>query len=372
MKFYFSNPNRLNLDHVKEINEVRSYDDFVTRMRITDSNIVTSTDKAIFLIEVSKLTPQWTGNLHVYNSFNTILNIPFNVCREVQAGNMVVAIVSIVEGDSFLTEHWDGYKALHHDIEQRKFPANSVIIVSGNLNASNEYNNWCNAHNQKPLIKFLPGIEWDAKQFFEPANFCIDILLENTAAASFNSLNRAEKLHRKQHVDWLKEHKLISSNLVSGYGYSVDVADPLDHSLGNVCNRTIYNTSQLSVITESHFNELGLFITEKTFRSISIGHPAIILGQPRILDYLDTLGINLRFPGLDTTYDSVQDPVQRFKMFHDTLYAWTQLSTEGRLDLLNKWHPIILNNAKVYNSIDFKQQIIQDIALEADNYFLTN
>ena len=114
-----------------------------------------------------------------------------------------------------------------------------------------------------------------------------------------------------------------------------------------------------------------MFITEKTFRSIAIGHPCIVLGQHGILDYFDSIGINLRLPGLNTAYDSIQDPTVRFNLFHDTLQHWVHLEHTERYKLLKSWQPILKKNAQVYNSIDFKQEITRNIVQSTEEYFLT-
>ena len=373
MKLQFMRPDRLNLDHVPEIKEVRSFKQFIQRYKTPELGVGfgNPSTECIFPIEVSKLSHQWTGDALDIDSFNTLLNIPMEVIRLVQQGKCRIAIISIVEGDSYIGENWNSFKALHHDMEQRKLPNDSVIIVSGNLRLNEEYQQWCKNANVYPKLEIQGGIEWDAKTAYKEDNFVIDNILRNWSdLAKFNSLNRADRPHRRRHIDWLEKQKFTHDNLVSGYGYKVDVDNTVG-GLGNVTNRDIYNASQLSVVTETFFEEPGLFITEKTFRSIAIGHPCLVLGQHGILDYFDSIGINLRLPGLNTDYDSVQDPTVRFNLFHDTLQYWVHLEHTERYNLLKRWQPILKKNAQVYNSIDFKQEITRNIVQSTEKYFLT-
>jgi hypothetical protein len=367
-------PDRLNLDHVPEIKKVRSFKQFIQRYKTPELGVGfgNPSTECIFPIEVSKLSHQWTGDALDIDSFNTLLNIPMEVIRLVQQGKCRIAIISIVEGDSYIGENWNSFKALHHDMEQRKLPNDSVIIVSGNLRLNEEYQQWCKNANVYPKLEIQGGIEWDAKTAYKEDDLVIDSVLRNWSdLAKFNSLNRTDRPHRRRHIDWLESQpRFTHDNLVSGYGYKVDVDNTVG-GLGNVTNRDIYNASQLSVVTETFFEEPGLFITEKTFRSIAIGHPCLVLGQHGILDYFDSIGINLRLPGLNTDYDSVQDPTVRFNLFHDTLQYWVHLEHTERYNLLKRWQPILKKNAQVYNSIDFKQEITRNIVRSTEKYFLT-
>lgn len=373
MKLQFIRPDRLNLDHIPEIKEVRPFKQFIQRYKTPKLGVGFGkpSTESIFPIEVSKLSHQWTGDAGMQDSFNTLLNIPMEVIHLVQQRKCRIAIISIVEGDSYIGENWNSFKALHHDMEQRKLPNDSVIIVSGNLRLNEEYQQWCKNANVYPKLEIQGGIEWDAKTAYKEDNFVIDNILRNwSELAKFNSLNRTDRPHRRRHIDWLEKQKFTHDNLVSGYGYKVDVDNTVG-GLGNVTNRDIYNASQLSVVTETFFEEPGLFITEKTFRSIAIGHPCMVLGQHGILDYFDSKGINLRLPGLNTDYDSVQDPTVRFNLFHDTLQYWVHLEHTERYNLLKSWQSILKKNAQVYNSIDFKQEITRNIVQSTEEYFLT-
>lgn len=375
MKYQFYQSDRLNLDHVSEIKEVRSYNQFIKRYKTDNIGIgfgQPNEEGCIFPIEVSKMSYQWSGDLGTTDSFNTLLNIPQGIIDATRQNIVRIAIISIVEGDPFINDNWNTFKALHHDMEQRQLPCKSVIIVSGNLKLNEEYSAWCESTGVYPMLEVQGGIEWDAKLAYKQDSLVIDTVLRDwSSIALINSLNRAPKEHRNKHVLWLEEKNFIKGNLISGLGHHVDVLSPIEHSLGNVCNRDIYENSLLSVVTESHFNEPGLFITEKTFRCIAIGHPCIVLGQPGILDYFDSIGINLRFPGLNTAYDSVQDPTVRFNMFHDTIQHWIHMERTERYKLLKRWQSILKKNAHVYSKINFKHQITENILKSTEEYFLT-
>jgi hypothetical protein len=61
----------------------------------------------------------------------------------------------------------------------------------------------------------------------------------------------------------------------------------------------------------------------------------------------------------------------RFNIFHDTIQYWVHLERTERYKLLKSWQPILKKNAQVYNSINFKHQITENILKSTEEYFLT-
>jgi hypothetical protein len=126
----------------------------------------------------------------------------------------------------------------------------------------------------------------------------------------------------------------------------------------------------LSVVTESHYDQVGgLFITEKTFRPILVGHPFMILGQPNMLVKLREWGFRTDFDGLDLTYDSIKDDQERFIQFHQSLYNWTVLNSEIKRTLLYKWDNTINHNFYHYKTLDFKKIMLDRVIGSTETYF---
>jgi len=272
-------------------------------------------------------------------------------------------------------------------------PKSSVLIISGNLNANKQYAKWCSNNNEQELIEFQEGIEWDGKT---------SVIPESTVSVKdyclpFNSLNRAHRNHRTEHLYFLAENKM--TGLVSGgawfatnpidppvyqtveynhykavltanYPKTVDVDDLVNQVPNLTNNLEIYKNSQLTVVTESHFNQSGgLFITEKTFRPLLVGHPFMVLGQKGTLEKLRNWGFQTDFDGIDQSYDLIEDDTERFLHFHRSLRAWCVQDSEIRRTAIYKWDNIIQHNFQNYKKINFKKTMFDNVILSTEQYF---
>ena len=134
-------------------------------------------------------------------------------------------------------------------------------------------------------------------------------------------------------------------------------------------NLEIYERSQLTVVTESHFNQTGgLFITEKTFRPLLVGHPFMILGQKDTLKKLRSWGFQTDFDGIDQSYDLVVDDSERFLQFHRSLTNWCNTPLEEKKLMLQKWESTINHNFNHYKMINFKKSMF-DCAIESSKMY---
>lgn len=107
--------------------------------------------------------------------------------------------------------------------------------------------------------------------------------------------------------------------------------------------RDAYAKTCFSVVTESDFSNGSIArITEKTIKSLAMGHPVIILGNPHSIDIVNTLGFRSFDHIIPREYDNENDPVTRFRM---------SLSAVGRI---------------IKNITDDKQKFLDDIASDSD------
>jgi hypothetical protein len=394
MLCYFDSNTDVNLSHIADIKQVRPLEELKKRLSESNFEFAQSTEYSqpgLYIVEVSKIPSLWCAKTFP-NSFNLLLNIPSRVIKAAKIKKIRILILSIVEGDNFTSDAFDGFEHLHNTVRLLGLPKYSVIIVSGNLNAGQQYAEWCKQHSKEEYIEFQEGIEWDGKESHPPSTTVkiIDHCLP------FNSLNRAHRNHRTEHLYFLAENKL--SGLVSGgawfathpinppiyqtvdYNYyktvlnknypkTVDVTDLINQVPNLINNLEIYERSQLTVVTESHFDQTGgLFITEKTFRPLLVGHPFMILGQKGILKKLTSWGFRTDFDGLDQSYDDVADDSKRFAQFHQSLKNWYYTPLEEKRLMLQKWESTIKHNFNRYNIINFKKSMF-DCAIESSTIY---
>jgi hypothetical protein len=395
MLCYFDSDTEVNLSHIEDIKQVRSLEELKKRLSQSNFEFAQSTEytqPGLYVVEVSKIPELWCAKTFP-KSFNLLLNIPSRVIKAAKSKKIRILILSIVEGDNFTSDVFDGFEHLHNTIRLLGLPKYSVVIVSGNLNAGQQYTEWCKQHSKKEYIEFQEGVEWDGKMSHPPNN----IVKIKDYCLPFNSLNRAHRNHRIEHLYFLAEHKL--TGLVSGgawfathsidppiyqtvdydhyktvltanYPKTVDVEDLVNQVPNLINNLEIYKHSQLTVVTESHFNQTGgLFITEKTFRPLLVGHPFMILGQKGTLKKLRSWGFQTDFDGIDQSYDDIADDNDRFTQFHQSLRTWCLLDAEIRRTAIYKWDNIIQHNFQNYKKSNFKKTMFDNVILSTEQYF---
>ena len=394
---YFDSNTDVNLSHIADIKQVRSLAELKKRLIESNFKFIQSTEytqPGLYIVEVSKIPELWCAKTKP-ETFNLLLNIPSRVIKAAKSKKIRILILSIVEGDNFTSDAFNGFEHLHNTVRLLGLPKHAVIIISGNLNASQQYTEWCKQHSKEEYIEFQEGVEWDGKTSNNSIHPDAPVSIKDYSLP-FNSLNRAHRSHRSEHLYFLAENKL--SGLVSGgawfathpinppiyqtvdYNYyktvlnknypkTVDVTDLVNQVPNLINNLEIYERSQLTVVTESHFDQTGgLFITEKTFRPLLVGHPFMILGQKGILKKLTSWGFRTDFDGLDQSYDLIEDNEERFIQFHHSLTNWYYKSLEEKRLLLEKWKSTIEHNFNHYKIINFKKSMF-DCATESSNIY---
>lgn len=403
MLCYFDS-DKVNLSHVDEIRGVRPLSQLKARLSNSNFEFTHSTDytQGIYVIEVSKHAPHWCGYSEVPSSKNILLEIPQRVLSAVRDKKIRIVIIATIEGDEYSTKHFDGFKHLNYTAQILNLPKKSILIISGNLDANRLYKQWCEENKQPCYLEFTEGIEWDGKEnnWQIPEQPIIKKSINNTNVKSFNSLNRAHRQHRTDHLYFLAKNNLLKDGIVSGGAYfenSIleskfvtdvlykdvlvnhypitadlnieDLKHPKDIHPSLTSNFSIYENSLLTVVTESHYSQKGMFITEKTMRPIALGHPFIILGQPYIHEKLNQMGFRTNFLN---SYDEIVDDQKRFTTFHDVLLEWKKMPYEKKLSLIGHWYNNIDYNFNLYKTMNFKKLMFDKVINSTKAYFLSD
>ena len=140
----------------------------------------------------------------------------------------------------------------------------------------------------------------------------------------FMSLNRAERRHRTDLVDFLIDTKLIERGFVS---YSpkelyldtnfVDVEhlESESHDLmEDISGEEYYRDSYFNIVTETHFYENSLFLSEKIYKPIIYKQPFLVYSSPFSMKRLRTIGYKTFSSIIDESYDLEVDNNKRRKM----------------------------------------------------------
>jgi hypothetical protein len=411
MIYYFDSSADVNMSNLHQIKEVRPLHKILEKLVTSDVEIRYTqdyTEPGLYIVEVSKHTHQWTGEPNSYHTFNLLAEVPLHVIDAVKEKKIRLIILSTVEGGNFEKPFWDGFNSLQTTMKNLDLPKFSVVIVSANLKAGNQYIDWCHRQEQEPIIEWIGGIENPLQGYVIPdAAICGVVAAEKESPKNFSSLNRAASLHRIDHMYTLANEGLLENALVSGgqlnrihadssimedfptfiecdidhyrsvlkehYPRSIDLGDLQTNNPSNVINFEIYHNSILSVVTETWYDDPGLTFSEKAFRPIATGNPQMILGQPEITKYLSRYGYNLNFKGLDLSFDNEFDHKTRFAMFHQSLKQWCNLSLEKKRHLvLKEWRDQLEENRKIHQSNNYGKFITDELISNSRKYFSTN
>lgn len=179
----------------------------------------------------------------------------------------------------------------------------------------------------------------------------IDLDFFNNYAPKFNFLclvGRA-KPWRDKFVDKLKANLNLETSLVSYYGKNIGNAFLLDldipyertnskfefenkfyspvyisntdysYNLSYFTKNELFYNTKFSVVVETESELEEYHITEKTLKCLMLGHPFVVLGTPKYLAYLHSLGFTTFNHLFDESYDNVNDLEDRMDTVIDLI-----------------------------------------------------
>jgi hypothetical protein len=113
------------------------------------------------------------------------------------------------------------------------------------------------------------------------------------------------------------------------------------------------------IVTETHINIEQLFISEKSYKPISIGMPFMILGNPGTLDLLHTKGYITFNKWFNENYDQVLPLDKRIKIIMENLDYIKGLTDEQRINLRQEMMPICRHNLEIYKMHQRKNSYLE-------------
>lgn len=113
-----------------------------------------------------------------------------------------------------------------------------------------------------------------------------------------------------------------------------------------------HENSFCSVVTETLFYENtcrdlledAMFITEKTEKCFSAGHPFVMLGRPNFLKKLKELGFKTFDKWWDESYDSIEDDDTRMESIKNTILSISKMSYDEIRDMYLEMLPTLHHN----------------------------
>lgn len=404
MIFYFDNLNlsTSNLENLAHNGEV----DFwlvapgspikrtLAEMNLNFNHIDNVEQEGIYWIDVRGDSHWWSGVLTDSGApRNHILEeIPNRILDLVRSKKLRIVIAADREGSPMLTENWNCFEKTQKCIDDLKLPSKSVLILHGDYNVIEQYEDW----KTKDTIEFQYSNHFS--RIFNDENLLnTPVFLESIQSKNsfdFNSLNRTHRPHRASHLYWLAENNYLDNGLVSGNEINFNDEYPskflnvknYDHIMkkhyprhvdgdwsqtnaANQYNIEIYKNSMISFITETIFYGTGVFVTEKIFKPMRLGHPLILLASQGTLSALRDMGFRTDWCGIDSSYNDIKDDFERFKATHNVLREWIETPRDKKINLIKASSNTIMHNQEILIKRDFYKEAIAKALNSTKVYF---
>ena len=128
----------------------------------------------------------------------------------------------------------------------------------------------------------------------------------------------------------------------------IEIDRTLDYNLA--CEITIedYTSTFISIVNETLTDVGTLFISEKTYKAIAVGHPFIIAGSYGTLEYLKSLGFKTFDKWIDESYDTEPDFKRRMRKLISIIVKLNQLPISELRKIRKEMLEVVQHNQKVY------------------------
>jgi len=232
---------------------------------------------------------------------------------------------------------------------------------------------------RKNLFKFIYNDQWvkHVKPQDKPITYDV--------GKTFINLNRVARFHRcllmQSIIDagMLKEGYNTWANTYDAYSqfaetYPDNTINNQTYDILDVKDITAANPTQLVPIehckktmiyvnTETHVDNNVLFISEKTYKPISIGMPFMTLGNPGTLELLREMGYATFSRWIDESYD-VDRPIEdRIRVIVDNLTMLNGMHRKQKLKVRNEMREVCQHNLELYKLHNRKNSLIENLSL---------
>jgi len=354
----------------------------------------------LYIIDVNGDPHWWSGVLTDENvpTKHIIEEIPEEILNLVRNKKIRLIIAADKEGGGMVDDNRDCFTSTTEAMIRQALPKNSILIFQGNRKIEEQYESWLKEKQQIKLFDVMHSIHFNDIFFnsFLPSTPIVSESILNTDSLSFNSLNRVYRTHRGAHLYFLSKHKFLEHGLVSGndINFSDESAPRLlgidrkefsntmkDHyprfidgdwstiNAANQYNTDIYRNTLMSVITETKFDEDVVFLTEKVFKPLTLGHPIILIASAGTLSALKELGFRIDWCEIDPSYNDIQDHKKRLEKTHEILVDWIKLSKKEKIKRIQNSMPTIQHNFDLMRSRDFYSESLIKMINKSEEYF---
>lgn len=282
-------------------------------------------------------------------------------------GNCKIVLLLLFEGMSGMKQNLD-FEIIEEWRIKENFPENSIYYITANLIGEERakeknvkykvlpismFESWNgNFTNYQPPVSFNPV---DNKNLYLSYNrqprlnriFIISELIKsNLFDRGLISLNKP----------WINQTHFLNNPeiekfIINNTPFHIDSKHDLNFNLA--CNITLddYRKTFVSLITETLVSEGTLFLSEKIWKPIIVGHPFLVYGNRHTLKYLKSLGYKTFDKWFDESYDEEPDEFKRAKLIVNEIEKYKNLSTEELIEIRKDMYQICLHNKMLFNKL---------------------
>jgi len=278
---------------------------------------------------------------------------------DIKEGRCKIVINAVMEGYSGMDENND-LEIINKWIENEGLSYDSVHYISANLDIDKRAKEKNLKFNCIPICTFDNWIN-----YFEIKK--IDIVNFNPTETKnlFLSYNRNPRYHRIVFVSKLLEKELISYGKISMNKFHepnfhnlpenhpirklnditpIIIDKSLDFNWANDITLNDYVDTFMSIITESLTFKGTLFLSEKIFKPLAVGHPFMVIGNKGTLSKLKEMGFMTFNRWFDESYDMEDEMEIRCEMVVNEIEKYKNKSIDELKKIREEMHDVCLHN----------------------------
>ena len=141
----------------------------------------------------------------------------------------------------------------------------------------------------------------------------------------------------------------------------IEIDRTLKYNLANDVSHDDFHQTFVSVVTESLSDSDILFLSEKIWKPIYMGHPFIVLGNPGTLKYLKKLGFKTFDKWWDESYDDEQDLDKRTDKIVLILKRLAEKNHEELIEVRKNMLDTMIKNREIFmNMVKHKYRFLHN------------
>lgn len=119
--------------------------------------------------------------------------------------------------------------------------------------------------------------------------------------------------------------------------------------------------SFLFLVTETHWDNDTLFLSEKVFKPIVVGMPFMCLGNPGTLKLLKELGFKTFDKWIDESYDDDLPLLERCDTIVSEIKRFNEMSSQERIDIRKEMNDVLVHNMDIFRSYMKRSDLVESL-----------